>query len=194
MTTILARLTLAALFITPALPAFGLASDFQARTFISSKAKPSTTASSSLSTTTPPGEYPMILLLHGGGQTGTDNYSQVNNSYADRVVAHTKLDKYAAFVLVPQNNSTDHAWYPQGGSPQWGGQTPEIPDGRPLRITKELMPTLFNQYSIDTSRLYITGISDGGVGTWDQIARDPCALGRRRPHRRLLARPPAHRS
>ncbi|MCX5770929.1 MAG: alpha/beta hydrolase-fold protein [Candidatus Hydrogenedentes bacterium] len=148
--------------------------DFQACTYISTRGETFNYRLFVPLNYDPHVHYPMILLLHGGGESGTDNVKQVSNSYADRVVAHTKQAKYAAFVLAPQNSPSDDAWYgPEGGSPQWGGQTPEIPDGRPMRITKELLPGLLTTFSIDQQRMYITGISDGGVGTWDQIARDP---------------------
>jgi len=44
----------------------------------------------------------------------------------------------------------------------------------PLALTKELLDDLQRQYSaIDSNRLYITGLSNGGYGTWDAIERWP---------------------
>src|SRR5262249_39546406 len=36
-----------------------------------------------------------------------------------------------------------------------------------------LLTNLESQYSLDTNRLYITGLSMGGIGTWDQITHSP---------------------
>src|SRR5262249_47994115 len=36
-----------------------------------------------------------------------------------------------------------------------------------------LLTNLESQYSLDTNRIYITGLSMGGIGTWDQITHTP---------------------
>jgi predicted peptidase len=37
----------------------------------------------------------------------------------------------------------------------------------------ELIPALQKEYSIDAKRIYLTGLSVGGYGTWDLLARKP---------------------
>jgi hypothetical protein len=42
-----------------------------------------------------------------------------------------------------------------------------------LQATVNLLQTLQTTYSIDASRLYVTGLSMGGYGTWDLLTRYP---------------------
>jgi predicted peptidase len=43
----------------------------------------------------------------------------------------------------------------------------------PLRLTMEAIAALEKQFSIDPARIYVTGLSMGGYGSWDAIARYP---------------------
>ena len=43
----------------------------------------------------------------------------------------------------------------------------------PTRLTLELLDALRKEFGIDAKRIYITGLSMGGFGTWDMIARRP---------------------
>jgi poly(3-hydroxybutyrate) depolymerase len=43
----------------------------------------------------------------------------------------------------------------------------------PMRLTLEAMAQLRKEFNLDDQRLYITGLSMGGYGTWDAIARNP---------------------
>jgi predicted peptidase len=44
---------------------------------------------------------------------------------------------------------------------------------KPMELMIELIHELFKKYPIDKNRVYITGISDGGAGTYDAIERYP---------------------
>jgi predicted peptidase len=52
------------------------------------------------------------------------------------------------------------------------GTLPKTPS-TPMRLTLELLSTLQKEFSLDDKRLYVTGLSMGGYGTWDVIARHP---------------------
>ncbi len=55
-----------------------------------------------------------------------------------------------------------------------GSYTQPAQPSIPLGLTKELLDALQKQYTgIDANRLYITGLSNGGYGTWDAIERWP---------------------
>jgi predicted peptidase len=43
----------------------------------------------------------------------------------------------------------------------------------PLSLVLELMDSLPAEFHIDRNRIYITGLSMGGFGTWDILARRP---------------------
>ncbi len=57
----------------------------------------------------------------------------------------------------------------------WGARAGSLPKSPsiPLRLALSAMDKLGKEFSVDDSRLYITGLSMGGYGTWDVIARYP---------------------
>jgi predicted peptidase len=115
-------------------------------------------------------QYPLILFLHGAGERGSDNRIQV--SQPERVVwaDKTRQDKWPCFFVAPQCPSgqqwVDVPW--SAGS----GKIPAKPSAS-MALVMELLPTLVKEFRIDTRRLYITGLSMGGYGTWDLLARRP---------------------
>ena len=111
---------------------------------------------------TPSKRYPIVLALHGSGERGSDNLIQIQSyrlatSWADPV----NQMKYPCFVLAPQCPSTG-TW--QDGS---ATITP------PLATANSILDSLAVEFSIDTNRRYVTGLSMGGFGTWDLITRFP---------------------
>ncbi len=109
--------------------------------------------------------YPLIVFLHGGAGNGTDNIQQITggNTNGSHVWTHDDVQReHPAFVLAPQA--------PDGAT--WGG--PEAPDLSPTaRMMLEIVRSLEHEFNIDKLRLYLTGQSLGGFGTWDVIIRRP---------------------
>lgn len=106
----------------------------------------------------PETEYPLVLFLHGSGESGTNNTSQINGNI-DNLIAHLKMPEYGAFLLAPQTNS---GW-------AWGGDSPSDA----IRMTMSVIEQLKQEFSIDSRRLYVTGLSMGGGGTWEVICQHP---------------------
>jgi len=98
-------------------------------------------------------KYPLVLCLHGSGGT----------TRAARVLAGTTLRaKYPCFVLAPEALAGE----------TWGKHSPQImTDVQPPVL--EIIATLKNEFSIDNKRIYITGQSMGGFGTYAFIMRNP---------------------
>jgi len=114
-------------------------------------------------------KYPIVLFLHGAGERGNDNEIQL--TYIDKIFGSKNFrNKYPAFILVPQC-PPDKRWV----EVDWNLKSHIIPEkmSDPLRLTTALLIATINKYSIDTERIYITGLSMGGYGTWDMIARFP---------------------
>jgi predicted peptidase len=98
--------------------------------------------------------------LHGAGEKGNDNTRQVANG-VEQFASEKIRAAYPAFVVVPQCPS--HEW--------WADFTEEPTD--PMRLTFTLLSYLQQEFAIDENRIYITGVSMGGFGTWDAITRKP---------------------
>ena len=100
--------------------------------------------------------YPLVLFLHGSGERGSDNQSQFNNNGFLVFASETNQLKYPSFMVAPQCPSNDY-WEDRAMGVQVLG----------------MMNSLMAEFSIDTNRLYITGLSMGGYGTWYYIAWYP---------------------
>lgn len=124
---------------------------------------------------TVPGEkYPLILFLHGAGERGEDNVSQLYHG-AMMFTNPVNRERYPAIVLFPQCPA--RFFWPM----------PERPDGfrrenpfpldaeisAPLALVMELLESVIETAPVDTGRIYVTGLSMGGMGTFDLVCRFP---------------------
>jgi predicted peptidase len=111
----------------------------------------------------PEQSYPLVLFLHGAGERGTDNRLQLTGQTAPLVFVRPENQaQWPCFMLAPQ--------CPPGGN--WANLVQEQP-ATPMRLALESITDLMNEFNIDPDRLYITGLSMGGFGTWDTITRYP---------------------
>lgn len=116
-------------------------------------------------------KYPLVVFLHGAGGRGRDNKSQLENAEVLRLIRDDVQAQHPCFLVAPQC-PTGHQWVtvPWGlESPQ---RTPEKPS-RPMRLLLELLDRLDAEFRIDPQRRYATGLSMGGFGTMDLLARRP---------------------
>ncbi len=97
---------------------------------------------------------PVILFLHGAGETGTDGKRQAQVGLGKAVKAHE--DTFQFITVFPQ--SQKRTW--QAGSAD---------ADRALAILDEVM----KEYKTDPDRVYLTGLSMGGYGTWSLAAKYP---------------------
>ena len=110
--------------------------------------------------------YPLVLTLHGAGERGTDNERQIAihriaTSWADPV----NQAEFPTFVVSPQVPP----------NLRWSAEQPIDQSSYTdvQRTTLAILDALEAEFNIDPDRLYITGLSMGGHGTWDFIARQP---------------------
>ena len=120
----------------------------------------------------PNNSYPLVLFLHGAGERGTDNNAQITaNQGATLWAGSANQASHPCFVLAPQC-PPNFQWV----NTNWSNGSYSInnvPMSTELKMVKDIIATLETQYNIDASRLYITGLSMGGYGTWDFILRYP---------------------
>jgi predicted peptidase len=114
-------------------------------------------------------KYPLVVFLHGAGERGDDNSKQLVHGMKD-FSSDENRTKYPAFVLAPQcpNNQK---WV----DVDWSSEKSDMPPkpAESLRLTIELIAALQKEFSLDASRVYITGLSMGGYGSWDALQRYP---------------------
>ena len=108
--------------------------------------------------------YPLVTFLHGNGDQGSDNRSQVREGarlWAEPAVQ----ERHPAFVLAPQCPANDGWGRPEGLA--------GYPVGTPLGALFELLDELERRLPIDPDRRYITGMSGGGWGTLRALSHQP---------------------
>jgi hypothetical protein len=95
-------------------------------------------------------KWPTIIFLHGGSSRGNDLIRVKANGIPDRI----ERGKDFPFIVIAPQCPIDKRW-----------ETDEWFDTLYSEITK--------RYRIDTSRIYLTGLSLGGSGTWYLAMKHP---------------------
>src|SRR5437667_918415 len=86
--------------------------------------------------------WPCILFLHGGGERG-HNLELVKRQGLPKILEHCQ--DFPFIVVSPQ--CSPHTW--------WSSNT-----------LNRLLDEIVSVYRVDTDRIYVTGLSMGGFGTW----------------------------
>ncbi|MGN6400738.1 MAG: dienelactone hydrolase family protein [Flavisolibacter sp.] len=122
-------------------------------------------------------KYPLILFLHGSGERGNDNELQLVHG-ADLFLRDSIRNNYKAIVVFPQCSLNGY----------WSNVkivTDSIQKTRVFNFQSEGEPTvamklllsLLNQlpkkYKLDKERIYVGGLSMGGMGTFEIVHRKP---------------------
>ena len=97
--------------------------------------------------------WPLILFLHGMGERGND-LELVKIHGIPKIV---KTQKDFPFIAVSPQCPTEYVWR----------------DKKMLQAVESLILKIIKNYRIDKTRVYITGLSMGGYGTWALAARLP---------------------
>ncbi len=114
--------------------------------------------------------HPLVLFLHGAGERGSDNVVQLK--YLPTWLADSAARRrHPCFVLAPQCR-TDERWV----DVSWGdgASTPQPPVPTvDLAAAIAALDDVVAREAVDRDRIYLTGLSMGGFGTWDLAARLP---------------------
>ncbi|MBL7699977.1 MAG: dienelactone hydrolase family protein [Chitinophagaceae bacterium] len=123
-------------------------------------------------------KYPVILFLHGAGERGSDNEAQLVHGaklFADSV----NRIKYPAFVIFPQCPKGDF-WArikreESPGSDSLGGFDfiSDEPIGKSLGLVVKLIDSFARTPQVDKKKIYVGGLSMGGMGTFELLWRKP---------------------
>ena len=112
----------------------------------------------------PTRKLPLVVFLHGSGERGDDNASQLKWG-VQQFASDDNMKRFPAYVVAPQCPA----------AAQWAsydGVFKEEPTPS-MKLVREMIDELMDRYPIDERRIYITGLSMGGYGTFDALARYP---------------------
>ena len=114
--------------------------------------------------------YPLVLFLHGAGERGDDNQAQLRH-FPVRMAAEEYRDRFPCFLLAPQ--CPEGAVWADGGRGLAQGGPMKAEPQPAMRAAIAAFEEVLGAHPIDRERIYLTGLSMGGAGTWDLAARHP---------------------
>lgn len=115
-------------------------------------------------------DYPLVIFLHGSGERGNDNQAQLKWGI-QQLASDEMMKSFPCFVLAPQCPSND--WWSNYDNLPDGQLSLKEDTGKAMSLMMDLAESLITNLNIDTNRIYITGLSMGGYGTFDAISRFP---------------------
>ena len=117
-------------------------------------------------------KYPLVLFLHGAGERGSDNELQL--VHCSRVFTNpvNRLD-FPCYAIFPQCPEKDFWAYQFRNSFTLDNMPADSPETDIMKAVLDLVDSFAEKYPVDTRRLYVMGLSMGGMATFDIIARHP---------------------
>ena len=108
-------------------------------------------------------KYPMLVMLHGRGESGSiyDNENNLKHAARDHE-NHVKSGDFDGFLFFPQNS---------GGF--WGTAY--------FETINDLLVNHFSTVNVDPDRVIIHGLSSGGQGVWNYISAYPKTIAAAMP-------------
>src|SRR3569833_1944137 len=124
----------------------------------------------------PKQKYPVIFVLHGAGERGNDNEAQLK--YGPKLFLNASLrEKYPAIVIFPQ--CPKDGWWSntdvkQDSTGKYVFRFKEGGDPTPaMRGLLGLVSQFLDKPYVDEHRVYVGGLSMGGMGTYEFLRRRP---------------------
>lgn len=112
--------------------------------------------------------YPVLLFLHGAGERGTDNESQLRLCLQE-AFNDTESPVYDSIVIAPQCPPERQWVYAPWANGNYSAE--KVGESREIEIVLEILDHIAASYNVDADRVYVAGISMGGFGTWDLLMR-----------------------
>lgn len=103
--------------------------------------------------TQPADGWPAIVFLHGRGECGDDGVRSTAVGLPPAAI--TSPERWPCVIIVPQKPGADETW--------------ESHEGYVMSALEQACRV----HRVDRSRVYLTGLSQGGAGTWAIAARHP---------------------
>lgn len=122
-------------------------------------------------------DYPLVLFLHGAGERGNDNEKQLTHG-SKLFLEPENRKNFPAIVIFPQCPE-DKYWIDISIREKLGGKgDPDFKESihspsEELATVHELIDQTINKEQVNEKRVYVMGLSMGGFGTFETLARWP---------------------
>ncbi|MBX9788496.1 MAG: dienelactone hydrolase family protein [Pirellulales bacterium] len=116
-------------------------------------------------------KYPLVIFLHGAGERGDDNLAQLKY-LPEWMAADDWQAKYPCYLIAPQCPS-DRWWAPVRAARSDEAREKQRALDTQLDGVLGVIDAAVVEFPIDANRLYLTGLSMGGFGSWALASREP---------------------
>lgn len=118
-------------------------------------------------------KYPVVLFLHGAGERGNDNESQLIHGSS---LFFENRENFPAIVIFPQAPKDDY-WAKvkvnRDTVPFQFDFENKKPATKSLQLVMDLMGEMTSKNYVNKDRIYVGGLSMGGMGTFELIYKKP---------------------
>jgi predicted peptidase len=121
-------------------------------------------------------KYPLVFFLHGAGERGNNNEAQLTHG-GKLFLQESIREKYPAIVVFPQcpaNSYWSNVQIVLDSAKNRSFQFTK--NGEPtvaMKMAIQLLDELEDKYKLDDDRIYVGGLSMGGMGTFEIVRRKP---------------------
>jgi len=117
-------------------------------------------------------QYPVHLFLHGSGERGDDNSSQLIHG-GKLFLKKENREKYNSWVIFPQCSKNDR--WPSLSSDIWNKPFQNKMDkpNKSMELVLKLMDVFIEKKEVNKQKIYVSGLSMGGMGTFEILSRRP---------------------
>ena len=112
-------------------------------------------------------QYPVHLFLHGAGERGNDNVSQLVHG-GKLFLKKENREQYNSWVIFPQAQKND--W--------WGYKDPykfdyNVKESKAMSLVVKLMDDFTQRKDVNPNKVFVSGVSMGGMGTFVSLNLRP---------------------
>lgn len=105
-------------------------------------------------------QYPVHLFLHGAGERGNDNVSQLVHG-GKLFLKKENREQYNSWVIFPQAPKNDWWGYKESYKFDYN-----VKESKAMSLVVKLMDDFIERKDVDANRVYVSGLSMGGMGTF----------------------------
>ena len=118
-------------------------------------------------------KYPLLVFLHGAGERGSDNALQLTHG-SDQFLTDAFRKEHPAIIVFPQCPKESYwATILSREVPQKFSYSKRPKRNPTLDLVEGMLKAVLSTYTIDKSRIYVGGLSMGGMGTFELVYRNP---------------------
>lgn len=118
-------------------------------------------------------KYPLLVFLHGAGERGSDNELQLTHG-SDQFLTPSFRKEHQAIIVFPQCPKGAYwATVLSREGPLRFSYSKRPKKNLTLDLVEGMLKELLSNYKIDKSRIYVGGLSMGGMGTFELVYRNP---------------------